>query len=94
MRVQINIHYKKINLSLIPYLVRTMVIGYEINNQLVTYRMLHILVNLTYLRKHVLILDTYIYTCNYDNKGCIFLTEDLETCHRQTLIDHVQSHLL
>lgn len=40
------------------------------------------------------ILDTYIYTCNYDNKGCIFLTEDLETCHRQTLIDHVQSHLL
>lgn len=52
MRVQIHIHYKKINLSLIPYLVRMMVIGYEINNQLVTYRMLHILVNLTYLLKH------------------------------------------
>lgn len=43
MRVQINIHHKKINLSLIPYLVRTMVIGYKINNQLVTYTMLHYL---------------------------------------------------
>lgn len=46
------------------------------------------------LQTLLLILDTHIYTCNYDNKGCIFLTEDLETCHRQTLIDHVQSHLL
>lgn len=26
------------------------------------------------------ILHTYIYTCNFDNKGWIFITEDLGTC--------------